>query len=471
MFTPEEASDVADVLLRRTMSVLDESGLEYDVVLASREDAVEFERRYGKKVSYFQRGEGLGCRMLNAMADAHRAYERMLLIGSDLVNLDAETVYVLEKLLDDYDVALSPTEDGGYGAIAMKELHPEAFDVKEYSTSTVAQETVRLLENSGKRVAIGPRLRDIDTVEDIVQELTGSKAELLGYGEYNINYRVGNAVFRLNLASQIGLGKRQAAYEYGALKLLENSGATPRPIKFYASGSDGGLLPRDGFTMEYIEGRPLDYDSDLSIAAELLAKIHSTNLPENHGLIKPEAPFREMFEECERMFSVYADWERRDPEVCRLVGELFKAEQAMGLDDLPAEAVIINTELNNTNFIIGKDRNVVIDWEKPIVGDREQDLAHFVVPTTTFFRTDKILSQKEIDYFLAEYERYAPFDRNRFYKYFVFTCLRGITWCAMAKVEYSGERAVRRDETASKLDSYLDYNFLKRIAKIGESLN
>ena len=58
----------------------------------------------------------------------------------------------------------------------------------------------------------------------------------------------------------------------------------------------------------------------------------------------------------------------------------------------------INTELNSGNFLMngaGKD-NYLVDWEKPLYGDPVQDLGHFLAPTTTFWKTDLILTEEEM---------------------------------------------------------------------------
>ena len=62
-------------------------------------------------------------------------------------------------------------------------------------------------------------------------------------------------------------------------------------------------------------------------------------------------------------------------------------------------------ELNSTNFLIGGEGkpNYLIDWEKPLFGDPAQDLGHFLAPTTTFWKTDVILKEEEIENFLNEY--------------------------------------------------------------------
>ena len=129
------------------------------------------------------------------------------------------------------------------------------------------------------------------------------------------------------------------------------------------------------------------------------------------------------------------------------------------------EPCIINTELNSSNFIIGKESSYIIDWEKPIIGEREQDLAHFSVPTTTFWKTDVIFSADEIEKFINLYENYSKkmIDRQKFKEYFTMTCLRGTSWCAMAFVEYNGARAIKNEYTFNKIKAYLSDKFLSNL--------
>ena len=50
--------------------------------------------------------------------------------------------------------------------------------------------------------------------------------------------------------------------------------------------------------------------------------------------------------------------------------------------------------------------------------------------------------------------------------YIAITCLRGITWCAMAWVEYQNpERLIRNESTFQKLEQYLEMQFLCMITK------
>ena len=73
----------------------------------------------------------------------------------------------------------------------------------------------------------------------------------------------------------------------------------------------------------------------------------------------------------------------------------------------------------------------------------EQYLSHFLVPTTTNWKTSTILNRAQREAFLDEYEQ-AVAGRfptqglhERLDAYLTVTCLRGITWCAMACVDYT----------------------------------
>jgi aminoglycoside phosphotransferase (APT) family kinase protein len=302
------------------------------------------------------------------------------------------------------------------------------------------------------------------------------KFELLGHGEYNLNYSFihpitkQKLVFRLNMGSQMHLSN-QIEYEAQALKLLEASEHTPKV--YYVDGSKK-ILPYGILVMEFLEGRALHYENDLRAAAECLAHIHSLKIADKQLLIQPKNPLKAMYEECVQMSSVYFNWERADKDVISITQRLLKkAEKLIPMDAIPGNHVI-NTELNSSNFIINDKlkKNYLIDWEKPLLGEVEQDLGHFLAPTTTFWKTDTILSRDKMYEFINIYidsvNGRFPTDSiiEKTLCYIVMTCLRGITWCSMAYVEYESPNRTLKDEfTYKKLQKYLDINFLNDIEK------
>ena len=285
----------------------------------------------------------------------------------------------------------------------------------------------------------------------------------LGQGEYNVNYSFDHPsgkklVLRINRGSQMHLSD-QIGYEFSALKALEKSGRTPRAL-FCDSG-------HHCLVMEHLPGRPLRYETDLEIAAEIFADIHA--LPAGGNLMEPENPLEAILDECRQMVSHYYEWDKADPEVVRLLQTL---EKEISARDLTAPAGIrkcmVNTEVNSGNFLINPGaQSYLIDWEKPLISEPAQDLGHFLVPTTTFWKTDVILKPEDIRHFVRCYERAVAgrFETaslaERLPLYFTVTCLRGVTWCAMAYREYcQPDRAISNPDTFEKLKAYLDPAFL-----------
>lgn len=310
---------------------------------------------------------------------------------------------------------------------------------------------------------------------------------LLAQGEYNRNFRFRHPVtgkellLRVNCGSQMHL-EHQIEYESHALELLAPSGRTPRVL--YTDGSkrytDHGVS-----VMEYLPGRPLDYHRDLERAAGILADVHSVPLPGPSGLIEPADPLRAVLEECEEMLRVYLNSDlpplsgkRKIRELLNLAWERYHRTNRTG-----GARCIVNTELNNTNFLMAEEpdgpaggRDWLIDWEKPLWSDPAQDIAHFLVPTTTFWKTDVILSPGETADFLTAYEASVSgrIDltglRERLGVFMPVTCMRGVTWCAMAWVQYQKEeKELSNDSTRRKLEAYLSDSFLEEIRRIEEA--
>ena len=334
-------------------------------------------------------------------------------------------------------------------------------------------------------------MRDIPGLEEYIKSekyrerlgLPKEKTEeyrLLAQGEYNRNYVFTHPVtgqkllLRVNFGSQMHL-ENQIEYEFSALKLLESSGRTPRA--YFAEGKE---LENGVMVMEFLEGHHLDYKSELMLAADCLADIHSVALPKNHSLITPENPVKAILDECIEMFEKYRKWEKADGKTEKMISEML--EKGMRAADRNLDGLYkccVNTELNSTNFLINGEgrKNYLVDWEKPVCSTPAQDLGHFLAPTTTFWKTDVILTKEQTKDFI---KRYISAPNGRFdtcgieeqtMLYIPVTCLRGITWCAMATVEYSGERAILNETTAKKLKAYLSGDFLEYIdGFIGENL-
>jgi rSAM/selenodomain-associated transferase 1 len=113
-----------------------------------------------------QVGEDLGIRMLHAFKKGFEAgYEKVIIIGSDLYDLTAETIENSFIALAKNDLVIGPAEDGGYYLLGMNSLEEKVFKNKDWGTETVRKDTLEDLKD--KKVFLLAPLNDVDVFEDI----------------------------------------------------------------------------------------------------------------------------------------------------------------------------------------------------------------------------------------------------------------------------------------------------------------
>ncbi|MBT8334540.1 MAG: aminoglycoside phosphotransferase family protein [Deltaproteobacteria bacterium] len=287
--------------------------------------------------------------------------------------------------------------------------------------------------------------------------------KFLAAGEYNENYIVSTAdndyVFRINHGTQLGLSN-QIEYEFHVLEAVEDSGVTPTPYHYTQDCNNLGL---GVLLMEYIPGTSLDYHRNLDDAASIFAKIHS--LPTDKKLIRQENPPQDISKESHGLIHRYPSKYYQD--VRTLLLRYY--DKIMGLSDgylkmlLNESLCIVNTEVNSGNFIINESQAYLVDWEKAVVSYRYQDLAHFLVPTTTLWKADYRLSPQEREQFLRHYHAKSNltlsfdelYEKTSIMEEIIL--LRAMSWCYMAYHEYTiTNRELVHNDTFDKIVAYLN---------------
>lgn len=118
---------------------------------------------YEKKV---QSGNDLGERMANAFMDGFNAgHEKIIIIGSDMYDLNENDLLEAFNFLDHHDYVIGPAIDGGYYLLGMKVFKPALFNNKIWGTETVLEATLQDLKNENYGL-LTPK-NDIDYFEDI----------------------------------------------------------------------------------------------------------------------------------------------------------------------------------------------------------------------------------------------------------------------------------------------------------------
>ncbi|WP_452227485.1 TIGR04282 family arsenosugar biosynthesis glycosyltransferase [Lacinutrix cladophorae] len=121
-----------------------------------------------------QQGNDLGVRMQNAFKAGFAAgYKKIVIVGSDLFDLQPKHLNEAFKALDKNDAVIGPAEDGGYYLLGMKTILPSVFETKEWGTDTVFNNTIKDLQNF--KTYHLEKLNDIDTFEDMEHNSTLKK--------------------------------------------------------------------------------------------------------------------------------------------------------------------------------------------------------------------------------------------------------------------------------------------------------
>jgi len=117
----------------------------------------------------------LGERLRAGFAAAHAAGGKVAAVGTDCLELDAPLVVAALDVLEGHDVVFGPALDGGYYLVGTAREFPGFFrDIPWSSPSTLSVHLTRCAEN-GWSVGLLPARRDIDTVDDWREHLSGQK--------------------------------------------------------------------------------------------------------------------------------------------------------------------------------------------------------------------------------------------------------------------------------------------------------
>lgn len=297
---------------------------------------------------------------------------------------------------------------------------------------------------------------------------------VLAQGEYNLNYLVTagdrRIVARINTGTQIGTGD-QIGYEYRALEFLRPAGIAPEP---YLLDNSGAEIPYGFLVEEYFPGRPLDYATEVPLAARTIAALHTLPTAGNPDFLVVPDPLTGSWQEAKGYLDVFFATDDANATVKRIFGRVLAGLAETAARDQakfrPQDRVIIHTDVQAHNFIIADptaERAKLVDWEKPMLDDGSYDLCHFLTPTSTLWKCEYVLSDAQRAAFVAAYatavgDHYAGRDLiGRIEARMPFVYLRAVGWCAMAWVEYTRPgRLLRNEQTFAKIVEYLEPDFL-----------
>ncbi|QCK13959.1 TIGR04282 family arsenosugar biosynthesis glycosyltransferase [Mangrovivirga cuniculi] len=164
----KKALEVYKKLLQKTADIIEES---------QWPTFVYYKDQVGKN-DYFsfpwvikktQSNGDLGKKMLDAFVEVKEETEanKIIIIGSDCYDLSLQHLEKASKKLDDSDVVIGPSNDGGYYLLGLKSINDELFSGIEWSTPEVLDKTIEKCKSLGLKIDFIEQLIDIDTLEDL----------------------------------------------------------------------------------------------------------------------------------------------------------------------------------------------------------------------------------------------------------------------------------------------------------------
>ena len=211
--------------------------------------------------------------------------------------------------------------------------------------------------------------------------------------------------------------------EYACLKQLSGKGVAPEAVCFLRTELGDVLV------YEYLHGT--DWDNDVTLVAQLLARIHSEPVPKGlrNLAVGSEAVVKQTLD-------MLNDVQQEDVDVIQALKPTGKVAGAETL-------CFVHTDVVSGNLIQIIDGVKLIDWQCPGSGDPVEDIAMFLSPAMQHIYRGTVLTDKECEAFISAYpdrivqERYkqmAPFYHWRMAAYCAWKEARGLQDYKVAKL-------------------------------------
>jgi len=163
----EKALAVYGTLLRHTLECAAQLDVERVAWTTGNGDVTELLAPFDFAI-HEQDGNDLGERMEFAFEQAFtKGNSPVVIIGTDCPGISQELLEQALAALQDHDAVLGPARDGGYYLLGLKRPFNAVFRGIQWSTDTVAQDTINVLKSHALTVQLLPVLIDVDTEQDL----------------------------------------------------------------------------------------------------------------------------------------------------------------------------------------------------------------------------------------------------------------------------------------------------------------
>ncbi len=173
-FTPKEAARIHSVILRTIFNNIKSVNRDVFVFISPMEKSHVLRELINWNEFYPQEGNNLNEKMKNAVFSIlDQGYDKVVLLGSDLIGVDRDYLSTAFKILDKKDLVIGPAEDGGYGLVGMKEKRSCVFDEEKLGHNKVLDNLISRIDSNNLSYGLLKEIYDIDLVSDF-NRVTGN---------------------------------------------------------------------------------------------------------------------------------------------------------------------------------------------------------------------------------------------------------------------------------------------------------
>lgn len=190
-FKDYEAKRIHTILLKSIYKNMKETKKDVFIYINPFNKVNLMEDMLGKNQYKEQIGKTLNQKMQNAIFDVlDLGYDRVILIGSDIIGMDKKYINNAFNILDEKDIVIGPTEDGGYSLIGMKDKIKSPFDEEKSSHRKVLDNLIERIEKENLSYFLLEALYDIDDSNDF-NRFVLNKGKDIDYFERKITEEYG----------------------------------------------------------------------------------------------------------------------------------------------------------------------------------------------------------------------------------------------------------------------------------------
>lgn len=125
----------------------------------------------------FQSAGDLGQRMSQFFQTNANDGQFNILIGSDTPDVPQACLEQCVALLQEKQLVIGPSRDGGYYLVAMHQHLPQIFRDVAWSTPDVLARTIQIAEEHSIAIGLLPEMNDVDELEDLQQLMANLQAD------------------------------------------------------------------------------------------------------------------------------------------------------------------------------------------------------------------------------------------------------------------------------------------------------